>query len=56
MSSKPYVCAVIPALLCTLANMAACSTGCMRRQRKIMGASFVQALVFGFLANPRMAP
>ncbi|MDP9311675.1 MAG: hypothetical protein M3R24_12480 [Chloroflexota bacterium] len=36
----------------SVAATAARTTGFIRRQRQITGAGFVQALVFGFLANP----
>lgn len=55
MSSIPYVCAAMQTVLSTVANTAARSTGFIQRQRKLTGASFVQALVFGFLANPRLS-
>lgn len=52
MSSIPYVCAALLTVLTTVANTAARSTGFIQRQRTLTGASFVQALVFGFLAKP----
>jgi hypothetical protein len=52
MSSIPYVCAALHAVLTSVANTAARSTGFIQRQRTLTGASFVQALVFGFLAKP----
>lgn len=52
MSSIPYVTAAMHSVLTTLANSAAHSTGFIRRQRQLTGASFVQALVFGALAKP----
>ncbi len=55
MSSIPYVCAAMQTVLTTEATLAARSTGFIQRQRKLTGASFVQALVFGFLANPRLS-
>lgn len=54
MSSIPYVAAVLQTVLTTVANQAARTSGFIQRQRQLTGASFVQALVFGFLANPRM--
>jgi hypothetical protein len=51
LSSIPYVCAALHTVLTTVANTAARSTGFIRRQRTLTGASFVQALVFGFLAK-----
>lgn len=55
MSSIPYVAAVLQRVLTTVANHAARTSGFIQRQRQLTGASFVQALVFGFLANPRMS-
>ncbi len=52
MSSIPYVCAALVTVLTTVANSAARSTGFIRRQRQLTGASFVQALVFAALAKP----
>ncbi len=55
MSSIPYVAAVLQTVFTTVANHAARTSGFIQRQRQLTGASFVQALVFGFLANPRMS-
>ncbi len=55
MSSIPYVAAVLQTVFTTDANHAARTSGFIQRQRQLTGASFVQALVFGFLANPRMS-
>jgi hypothetical protein len=52
MSSIPYVCAALHTVLTTVANTAARSTKFIQRQRQLTGASFVHALVFGFLAKP----
>lgn len=52
MSSIPYVCAALHTVLNHTANSAARSTHFIQRQRQLTGASFVQALVFGFLAQP----
>ena len=52
MSSIPYVCAALYTVLTTVANSAARTSGFIRRQRQLTGASFVHALVFGFLAKP----
>lgn len=54
MSSVPHVATVLQTVFTTVATTAARTTGFIRRQRRLTGASFVQALVFGFLANPRM--
>jgi hypothetical protein len=40
-------------VLTNVANAAARTSGFIRRQRQVTGAGFVQALVFGFLANPQ---
>ncbi len=55
MSSIPYVAAVLQTVFTTVANHTARTSGFIQRQRQLTGASFVQALVFGFLANPRMS-
>ncbi len=39
-------------VLTDVADEAALQSGFVRRQRKLSGATFVQALVFGWLANP----
>ena len=39
-------------VLTQVANTAAVATGFIKRRRKLSGASFVQTLVFGWLANP----
>ncbi len=52
MSSIPYVWAALYTVLTTVANTAARSAQFIQRQRQLTGASFVQALVFGFLAKP----
>ena len=53
MSSIPQVCLALQTVLTTVAATAARSTGFIRRQRTLTGPGFVQALVFGFLANPQ---
>lgn len=55
MSTIPYVAAAMQTVLTTVANAAASSTGFIQRQRQLTGASFVQALVFGFLAKPSLS-
>jgi hypothetical protein len=52
MSSIPQVCLALQTVFTTVATAAARSSGFIRRQRQLTGAGFVQALVFGFLANP----
>lgn len=53
MSSIPQVCLALQTVFTTVANTAARTSGFIRRQRQVTGAGFVQALVFGFLANPQ---
>ena len=55
MFSIPYVAATMQTVLTTVANAAAHTTGFIQRQRQLTGASFVQALVFGFLAKPTLS-
>src|SRR5919199_251491 len=52
-SSIPQVCLALQTVFTTVATTAARTSGFIRRQRQVTGAGFVQALVFGFLANPR---
>ncbi len=52
MSTIPRVAECMHRLLTDFANEAAKKSGFIRRQRKLDGASFVQALVFSWLANP----
>ncbi len=52
MSSIPQVSRALQTVLTTVATTAARTTGFIRRQRQLTGAGFVQALVFGFLAQP----
>src|SRR5918912_3968856 len=52
-SSIPQVCLALQTVFTTVATTAARTSGCIRRQRQVTGAGFVQALVFGFLANPQ---
>jgi hypothetical protein len=51
-SSIPQVCLALQTVFTTVATSAARTSGFIRRQRQLTGAGFVQALVFGFLANP----
>ncbi len=55
MPTIPYICSALDTVLNVVANTAARSTGFIQRQRQLTGASFVQALVFGFLAKPTMS-
>ncbi len=55
MPTIPYLCTALHTVLNGVANTAARSTGFMQRQRQLTGASFVQALVFGFLAKPTLS-
>jgi hypothetical protein len=50
----PHLASTLQTVLTTVANDAARTTGFIQRQRQLTGASFVQTLVFGFLANPRI--
>src|SRR5947209_5657837 len=47
------VASTLQTVLTAEADAAARATGFIRRQRQLTGASFVQSLVFGWLANPR---
>jgi hypothetical protein len=51
-SSIPHVCFALQTVLTMVATTAAQTSSFIRRQRQLTGASFVQALVFGFLAHP----
>ncbi len=52
MSTIPRVAQCMHRVLTDFANEAAKKSGFIQRQRKLDGASFVQSLVFGWLANP----
>ena len=52
MPSLPRVADAMRAVLTAAADEAARETGCVRRRRAFCGATWVQALVFGWLANP----
>lgn len=52
MASISQVSIALQSVLTNVANTAARTSGFIRRQRQLSGAGFVQALVFGFLANP----
>ncbi len=51
-STIPRVADSLRHVLTDVANEAATKSGFVQRQRKLDGASFVQTLVFGWLANP----
>ncbi len=51
-STIPRVADSMRHVLTDIANEAATKSGFLRRHRKLDGASFVQTLVFGWLANP----
>ncbi len=48
----PQVTETMKKVLTDKANEAAQQTGCVRRERKFSGATFVQTLVLGWLDNP----
>ncbi len=52
MESLPQVAAVLQHVLTRVAETAASEVGFVRRRRRLTGASFVQALVLGWLACP----
>lgn len=52
-STIPQVATALQVVFSTVASRVARTTGFIRRQRTLTGASFVQALVFGFLAHPQ---
>ncbi len=52
MATVPQVARALQTVLSTTANAAARSSGFIQRQRTLTGASFVQGLVFGWLAHP----
>ncbi len=52
MVSVPQVAAVLQAVLTTGADAVARETGFIQRERKLTGATFVQALVFAWLDDP----
>jgi hypothetical protein len=51
-STIPRVADAMRRVLTTVAEEAAQKSGFLRRRRKLSGATFVQALIFGWLANP----
>lgn len=52
MSIIPRIADAMQTVLTTTADIVACATGFIQRQRKLSGSTFVQTLVFGWLANP----
>ena len=52
MTTVPQLAQTLQTLFTTTADAAARSTGFVQRRSKLSGAAFVQALVFGWLANP----
>jgi len=53
MNIIPYMVCAMQTVLTVVAEAAARATGFIKRHRKLTGASFVQALVFGWLSNPK---
>ena len=53
MNIIPQVLCAMQTVLTTVADVVACATFFIKRQRKLTGASFVQTLVFGWLSNPK---
>jgi hypothetical protein len=53
MDTIPLVCQAMQTLFTIVAEAAARRTGFVQRASRLTGAGFVQALTFGFLANPR---
>src|SRR5207248_7798613 len=52
MTTVPQLAQTLQTVLTTTADAAARATGFVQRRSKLSGAAFVQALVFGWLANP----
>src|ERR671934_207828 len=52
MTTVPQLADVLQTVLTTTADALARTTGFVQRHSKLTGAAFVQALVFGWLANP----
>lgn len=52
MTSIPDLLPVLQTLLTTTADQAGCDSGLIQRVRRFTGATCVQTLVFGWLANP----
>jgi hypothetical protein len=53
MTTVAQVSEAMQRLLTEVANAAGVSSGLVQRQRKLSGATFVQTLVFGWMANPQ---
>src|SRR5438270_7644692 len=53
MTTVPQLAQTLQTLFTTTADAAARATGFVQRRSKLTGAAFVQALVFGWLANPQ---
>ena len=53
MTTVPQLADVLQTVLTTTADALARTTGFVQRRSKLTGAAFVQALVFGWLANPQ---
>src|ERR671938_599872 len=52
MTTVPQLAQTLQTVFTTTADVAARTTGFVQRRSKLTGAAFVQALVFGWLANP----
>jgi Transposase DDE domain len=52
MTTVPQLAQTLQTVFTTTADIAARTTGFVQRRSKLSGAAFVQALVFGWLANP----
>jgi hypothetical protein len=52
MTTVPQLAQTLQTVFTTTADVAARATGFVQRRSKLTGAAFVQALVFGWLANP----
>src|SRR5919199_1002745 len=52
MTTVPQLAQTLQSVFTTTADAAARATGFVQRRSKLTGAAFVQALVFGWLANP----
>lgn len=52
MTTVPQLAQTLQTVFTTTADVAARTTGFVQRHSKLSGATFVQALVFGWLANP----
>jgi len=55
MTTVPQLAQTLQTVFTTTADAAAWATGFVRRRSKLSGAAFVQALVFGWLADPHAA-